>query len=89
MNIVSPWTLRIINGEQPSCSDLQEHLAAIHDNNAGLQKPVRGTVAILKAKTAMTYWPTSLIQSGIRGYSISRVAVAYYWSFVISVLAVN
>jgi ubiquinone/menaquinone biosynthesis C-methylase UbiE len=35
MNIVSPWTLRVKSGEQPSCSDLQEHLAAIHDNNAG------------------------------------------------------
>lgn len=35
MNIVSAWTLQVESGQQPSSADLQDHLAAVHDNNAG------------------------------------------------------
>lgn len=35
MNIVSAWTREVESGRQPSSTDLQDHLAAVHDNNAG------------------------------------------------------
>lgn len=35
MNIVSAWTRQVESGQQPSSADLQDHLAAVHDNNAG------------------------------------------------------
>ena len=35
MNIDSTWTRRVKSGVQPSSSDLMEHLATIHHNNAG------------------------------------------------------
>jgi ubiquinone/menaquinone biosynthesis C-methylase UbiE len=35
MNIVSAWTRQIESGQQPNSADLQDHLATVHDNNAG------------------------------------------------------
>jgi ubiquinone/menaquinone biosynthesis C-methylase UbiE len=35
LNIISAWTRQIGSGQQPSSADLQDHLAAVHDNNAG------------------------------------------------------
>ena len=35
MNIVSAWTRQVEIGQQPSSADLRDHLAAVHDNNAG------------------------------------------------------
>ena len=35
MNIVSAWTRQVKSGQQPSSEDLQDHLAAVHKNNAG------------------------------------------------------
>ncbi|CAN0592737.1 unnamed protein product, partial [Laminaria digitata] len=35
MNIVSDWTRQIDSGQQPSSADLQDHLAAVHESNAG------------------------------------------------------
>jgi SAM-dependent methyltransferase len=35
MNIVSAWTRQIQRGQQPSGADLQDHLAAVHNYNAG------------------------------------------------------
>ena len=35
MNIVSAWTRQVESGQQPSGEDLQDHLAAVHKNNAG------------------------------------------------------
>ena len=40
MNIVSAWTRQIENGQQPSSADLQDHLAAVHDKNAGFTEAV-------------------------------------------------
>ena len=34
-NVVSAWTRRVENGEQPNSDDLLDHLANIHKNNAG------------------------------------------------------
>jgi ubiquinone/menaquinone biosynthesis C-methylase UbiE len=34
-NIVSAWTRQVETGQQPSSADLLDHLAAVHDNNAG------------------------------------------------------
>ena len=34
-NVVSAWTHRVKNGEQPNSDDLLDHLANIHKNNAG------------------------------------------------------
>ena len=34
-NVVSAWTRRVKNGEQPNSDDLLDHLANIHKNNAG------------------------------------------------------
>ncbi|MFT7571497.1 MAG: SAM-dependent methyltransferase [Paracoccaceae bacterium] len=35
MNIDSAWTRQVESGQQPDSADLQDHLAAVHDNNAG------------------------------------------------------
>ena len=35
MKIESAWTRQVESGQQPSSSDLQDHLDAVHDNNAG------------------------------------------------------
>ena len=35
LNIVSAWTRRVEDGQQPSGTDLRDHLSAIHNNNAG------------------------------------------------------
>jgi len=35
MKIKSAWTRQIESGQQPSSSDLRDHLDAVHDNNAG------------------------------------------------------
>ena len=35
MNITSAWTRQVESGQQPSSADLQDHLAAVHENNAG------------------------------------------------------
>jgi ubiquinone/menaquinone biosynthesis C-methylase UbiE len=35
LNIVSAWTRQIEIGQQPSSTDLQDHLAAVHNSNAG------------------------------------------------------
>jgi ubiquinone/menaquinone biosynthesis C-methylase UbiE len=35
LNIRSAWTRQIESGQQPSSADLQDHLAAVHDKNAG------------------------------------------------------
>jgi SAM-dependent methyltransferase len=35
LNIISAWTRQIKSGQQPSSADLQDHLTAVHDNNAG------------------------------------------------------
>jgi|TARA_B110000114_G_scaffold181424_1_gene218833 ubiquinone/menaquinone biosynthesis C-methylase UbiE len=35
MKIKSAWTQQVESGQQPSSSDLREHLDAVHDNNAG------------------------------------------------------
>ncbi len=35
MNIVSAWTRQVERGQQPSGADLQDHLAAVHHDNAG------------------------------------------------------
>jgi len=40
MNVVSAWTRQIENGQQPSSADLQDHLAAVHDKNAGFTEAV-------------------------------------------------
>ena len=40
MNVVSSWTHQIENGQQPSSSDLQDHLTAVHDRNAGFTEAV-------------------------------------------------
>ena len=40
MNVVSAWTRQIENGQQPSSADLQDHLAAVHDKNAGFTESV-------------------------------------------------
>ena len=40
MNIVSAWTQRIENGQQPSSSDLQDHLRVVHDKNAGFTEAI-------------------------------------------------
>ena len=34
-NIVSAWTRQVENGQKPDSSDLQDHLTAIHQENAG------------------------------------------------------
>ena len=34
-NVVSAWTRRVENGQQPNSDDLLDHLANIHKNNAG------------------------------------------------------
>ena len=34
-NIVSAWTRQVENGQKPNSSDLQDHLTAIHQTNAG------------------------------------------------------
>ena len=40
MNIVSAWTRQIKKGQQPSSVDLQDHLAVVHDKNAGFTEAV-------------------------------------------------
>jgi ubiquinone/menaquinone biosynthesis C-methylase UbiE len=40
MNVVSSWTHQLENGQQPSSSDLQDHLTAVHDKNAGFTEAV-------------------------------------------------
>lgn len=40
MNVVSAWTHQIENGQQPSSSDLQDHLRVVHDKNAGFTEAV-------------------------------------------------
>ena len=40
INIVSAWTHQIENGQQPSSSDLQDHLRVVHDKNAGFTEAV-------------------------------------------------
>jgi ubiquinone/menaquinone biosynthesis C-methylase UbiE len=40
MNVVSAWTRQIGNGQQPSSADLQDHLAVVHDKNAGFTEAV-------------------------------------------------
>ena len=40
MNVVSAWTHQIGNGQQPSSSDLQDHLRVVHDKNAGFTEAV-------------------------------------------------
>jgi len=35
MNIVSAWTRQVESGQQPSSADLRDHLATVHDKNAG------------------------------------------------------
>jgi ubiquinone/menaquinone biosynthesis C-methylase UbiE len=40
MNIVSAWTRQIESGHKPSSEDLQDHLAAIHEKNAGFTESV-------------------------------------------------
>lgn len=35
MKIVSAWTRQIESGQHPNSADLRNHLAAVHDNNAG------------------------------------------------------
>jgi len=35
MKIKSAWTHQVESGQQPSSSDLRDHLDAVHDNNAG------------------------------------------------------
>jgi len=40
MNVVSAWTRQIEKGQQPSSADLQDHLAAVHDENAGFTEAV-------------------------------------------------
>jgi SAM-dependent methyltransferase len=35
MNITSAWTRQVESGQQPSSADLQDHLSAVHENNAG------------------------------------------------------
>ena len=40
MNIVSAWTRQIESGHQPSSDDLQDHLAVVHENNAGFTEAV-------------------------------------------------
>ena len=34
-NVVSSWTRRVESGEQPSSDDLLDHLATVHESNAG------------------------------------------------------
>ena len=40
MNIVSDWTRQIESGRQPSSGDLHDHLAAVHQENAGFTEAV-------------------------------------------------
>ena len=35
MTIVSAWTRQVESGQQPSSADLRDHLATVHDKNAG------------------------------------------------------
>jgi SAM-dependent methyltransferase len=35
VNIISAWTRQVERGQQPSGADLRDHIAAVHDNNAG------------------------------------------------------
>ena len=46
MNIVSAWTRQVESGQQPSSVDLRDHLATVHDENAGF------TEAFNRAKEA-------------------------------------
>ena len=39
-NIVSGWTHQIKNGQQPSSTDLQDHLTSVHNHNAGFTEEV-------------------------------------------------
>ena len=40
MSVVSAWTQQIKNGQQPTSSDLQDHITAVHDKNAGFTEAV-------------------------------------------------
>ena len=40
MNVVSAWTRQIEKGQQPSSTDLQNHLAAVHDKNPGFTEAI-------------------------------------------------
>ena len=40
INVVSAWTRQIKKGQQPSSVDLQDHLAVVHDKNAGFTEAV-------------------------------------------------
>ena len=40
MNIVSSWTRQIKRGHQPSSDDLHDHLATVHEENAGFTEAV-------------------------------------------------
>ena len=54
-NIVSGWTHQIKNGQQPSSTDLQDHLTSVHNHMQASQKKLPGTVATLMARIAMNY----------------------------------
>jgi ubiquinone/menaquinone biosynthesis C-methylase UbiE len=40
MNVVSAWTRQVEKGQQPSSTDLQNHLAAVHDKNPGFTEAI-------------------------------------------------
>jgi hypothetical protein len=70
MNIVSAWTRQVATGQQPSSTDLRDHLAAVHDNNAGFTEALAWNCRDANEKIAMNCSLILLTQNAILAFLI-------------------